>query len=919
MDDALMEPRFHGQRGKTQNIYLNEKPLVFGKSFSGEGKVTLESIYPSKKHRESYSLSSEEELSPERTRISKTSPSNMVNKPVAITQDADDPVESVALWRQPFKLESQEPRQPSPELRKEQTTDVKAKDSFGKTYLENPPTSKIAFGENGKEAEYKSIVLQNRYDAKRKPLGLTANLVQNVLEPSKTSGQPDYLLHKNKDRKDLPRSSHFNVMSLKDRMNEMPREQMSNPSQFQSVKHFWNVEEKNLPRETTVTSPDKILMHVSSRNKPTRPDIRRSSEMPTDKVLLPNTSDNLSEEEQTSQKVASWLAQTPTVYVDNQMDQNEDQLSSGKEILEQGQKSAIPKKSDDFTNARQKLREEALEAPKITETEKSKTDEIQMMSQGEPDLGYHKQTTITFSPISQNYKERQAPTTDLKMTDRGFYSRVIQMSNKPSPAKETLHVEPKNEPYDEISPRESRIGFEMLNNGISDKEVRKEPSLPKEESEAEEIIEKSAVPRSRDQQDFIFALKKLEIEASKQPFLDFEVKDQGEIPKEEITQNTVTPVKSSIKIGFKHFSSASDTNELEMPTDQAEEIIEKSAVPKSRDQQDFILALKKLEIEASKKPLPDFETDYQDGLPKEEISQNTVTPVKSSFKSGFEHSSSANNAFETPTDHSVKFQPQRSYASNKESGTEVPSDMEEMIEKSTVPSKKDNEDLSIALRKLELEAIEQESDEYAGINQGVEFEKPESQLALQTNSKDDSDINYPYLSNDGKSVDDLEQPPKVSSYGLKYPSRLDTFDGQGKLSVSEEPIEKKSVESQESSVDFHNRLMQLEEQAKIPEVSEDLLVNDTVKVSQFPNREVVVSKKVYSSIESMPSIEHFSESGKAKEVDSSWNRPKDIHDPKSHDYSHYEELANYPHSPDPSGSYTGNGNLPCENFLFYLF
>ncbi|XP_077341053.1 synaptotagmin-like protein 2 [Lithobates pipiens] len=907
MDDALMEPRFHGQRGKTQNIYLNEKPLEFGKSFSGGGKVTFESSYPSKKHKESYSLSSEEDLTPERDRTSKSSPSNVVNKPVAIAQDGDDPVESVALWRQPFKLENQEPRRPSPELTKEQKTDIKAKDSFGKTYSENLPTSKTASGENGKETEYKSIVLQNRYDAERKPLGLTANLVQNMSQPSKTSGELDSLLHKNEGRKDLARSLHFNVMSLKDRMNEMPREQMSNPSQFQSLKHFWNVEEKNLPGETTVTSPDKILMHVSSRNKPTRSDIRRrSSEIPADKVLLPNAPDNLSEEEQTSQKVASWLAQTPTVYVDGQMDQNEDQLSSGKDNVEHAQKSAIPKRSD-FTNAL-KRREESLEAPKITE--KSKTNEIQIMSQGEPDLGYHKQTTITFSPISQNYIERSAPTTDLKMTDRGFYGRVVQMSNKLSPAKETLSVEPKHEPYDEImdktlapekSPRESRIGFETLN-GISDEEL----SLPKEESETEEIIEKSAAPRSREQQDFIFALKKLEIEASKQPPLpdfevkdqgeipkeeitqnavtpvkssfkmgfeqfsppnatneletytdqaeeiieksavpksrdqqdfifalkkleieaskqpplpDFEVKDQGEIPKEEMTQNTVTPVKSSFKMGFEQFSPPSATNELETSTDQAEEIIEKSAVPKSRDQQDFIFALKKLEIEASKPPLPDFEVAYQDGLPKEEIKQNTVTPVKSSFKIDFDRSSSANdNVFEKPTDRSVKFQPQRSYASIKESGTEVPSYMEETIEKSTVPSKKDNEDLSIALRKLELEAIEHQSDEeyVAGINQGI------------------------------------------------------------------------------------------------PEDPDDLLVDDTVKVSQFPNREVVISKKVYSSIESMPSIENFSESGKAKEVDSSWNTPKGVLDPKSHDYSYYEELAYYPHSPEPSGSYTGNGNLPYK-------
>lgn len=489
----------------------------------------------------------------------------------------------------------------------------------------------------------------------------------------------------------MTRSAYFNVMSLKDRVNEMPKEQMSNPSHFQSLKHFWNAEEKNLPGESTVTSPDKILMHVSSRNKPTRSDIRqRSSEIPADEVILPNTLDNLSEEEQTSQKVASWLAQTPTV-ADGQMDQNEDQFSSDKEILESVQKSAKPKKTE-FTDPLQKLRE----APK--RTEKYKAEDIQMVSQGEPDSVYHKQTTITFSPISQNYIEKRAPTTDLKMTDRGFYDRVIQMSNKPSPAKMSS-IEPKNEPYDanmdktlvpETSPRESRIGLEMLNNDIPDEEMQQEESsLPNEESEAEELIEKSAVPKSRDEQDFIFALKKLEIEASRQPVLpDFEVKDQGEIPKEKITQNMVTPVKSS-NIGFKQFSSANDAYELETPTEQAEQIIEKSAVPKSRDQQDFTLALKKLELEASTKPpLLGYEVEYPDGLPKEEITQNTVAPVKSSFKIGFEHFSSASdtNELETPTDQA-----------------------EEIIEKSAVPKSRDQQDFSLALKKLEMEASKKTS------------------------------------------------------------------------------------------------------------------------------------------------------------------------------------------------------------------
>ncbi|XP_072258291.1 synaptotagmin-like protein 2 isoform X2 [Pyxicephalus adspersus] len=801
LDDALMEPRFHGQRGKTQNIYQNEKLVEFGKSFGGEGKMAYESSYSSKSPKENNRFSGEERLTPERARNTETAYSN------------DDPVESVAYWRRPFMLENQEPRRLSSDSAKEQKTSilqeypgvyVKAEDIFSKTHPENQP-SKTTPGKYSKETKYKSVFLQNRHDAEPRPVGLT--VAQNVAEPFKPSGHLDKsLLYEENERKDMPRSAHFKVMSLKDRMNEMPREQMSNPSQFQSLKHFWNVEEKNVPRGTAVTSPDKILMQISSRNNTTRSDPKqRSPGIPADEVLIPNTMDSLSEEEQTSQKVASWLAQTPTVY--GQIDQNEDPFT-GEEIVEHVQKTKIHKKPDaDFANALEKLREEALEIPKTTET------------------------AITISPISKNLLETNVPAKDLQTTDRGFYTRVIQISNKESPTIESLEVEPKSKPIEAnvnktIDPEKSfsefPIHFEKLNSG-----------------------------------------KKVQ------------------------TESTTLP---NVKSGSV-----------------AEEVIEKSSVPKSQDQQDFISALKRLEIEASK-PLVLPDVDYEDEQSEQEISQNIVSPVKS-FKNRFEHfgSDSDGNDFETPSkDHSVEYQPQYSYVPNKEPVTESTNQLEETIEKSTVPNRKDNEDLHVALRKLELEAIEHPSDdefvvgvnqevkfakpEQVGINQEVKFEKPES---LSDLSEDHSDIN----------------PSRRSETG-----QTDTFEEQEKLPVAEETISATKVESQESSADFHNRLMRLEEQAMIPEEPEDLLLDDTVKVSQVPNREVVISKKVFSSAESMPTlVENSSESGKTKEVDLPRSQPKDLNDLRSHDSSHYEELAKYSHSPQTSGSYyTGNGDMLYE-------
>ncbi|XP_063806719.1 synaptotagmin-like protein 2 [Pseudophryne corroboree] len=962
MEDAQTEPRFLGQEGKTPNMHQSEKPLVFGQSYGGGGKISFEPRYPTRIPKESYNFTREQVLAPERAAHVESPYYDLENKTMTMPQYDDDYTMSVATWKRPVILENKESlRKPTTDDTEQQKpftrtvqnvpkVDFKEADRLSNTYPENEVHSKYFPGEYKREAKYESLFHRNTHNVNDRPAGPTLT------------------------------SANFKVMSLKERMNELPKQQMSDPAQFQSLKHFWNVEEKNSQRADVGTSPNKLPTDILSRNKPTRADLkqRNSKEMPADDLILPNTFDILSDEEQNSQKVASWLAQTPTVYGVDQVDHRKEQFDPS-EVTENIQISSANKKNnaEDFTSSLQKLQMEALESPRITEPEKLQTQEI--------------------SAASPNSMENTSAAANIKSTDRSFYDQVLKRSNEPSTFKETKPIvwdiptmhnvqsehnagEPVEETVNKtVAPAKEEsafsIGFEKLQTEYSkphEEHQTDEPNLSIEDlfeedaNEPEEVIKKSTTPKSRDQQDFIFSLNKLEMEASKPPLLATE--NKGDLPNEEITLNTVSPVKSSYKIGFEHISPNENNGQYKSPIEhsltyetpryypldqdhsaevankdeetvekttvpnvesdlhsalkklQAEyvkphkehqtdesnlpikdiseeyanesnEVIKKSTVPKSQDQQDFIFSLNKLEMEASKPPL--LPTENQNDLPDEDITMNTVSPVKSSYKIGFEHIS--------------------------------PNEAEETVGKTTMPNVES--DLSSALKKLELEAqsinenVDQDHEE-PNINSTSQTNKSavhgiyiNSSIALSPTEEEQPDLQLPYSSRAGRSVASVEEPPIEGFYEAKPIFQIElpkyTVNTQENLPVKEEEaIERTVVKTQENS-DFPNQLMRLQDEAAtVSEEPEDPSVGDTVIVSQFPNRKII-SKTVFPSIESLPrySFDTYDaeETNKVPSNDPSpWRNPKDPNEQKSPVYSRLEELAKHPRPADKSGSYQGS-------------
>ncbi|XP_075054762.1 synaptotagmin-like protein 2 isoform X2 [Mixophyes fleayi] len=903
MDDALTEPRFLGHGVKNQNTYHREKPLVFGKSYGGGGKMSFEPRSPTRKPEESYIFPREQVLAPERAAKIESPYHDLEDEPMTTPQRDDNGLESVAAWRRPFK----EPLKPRSiditELPKTTTrtmqivpkVDFKDEDTLANTYPENWPNSKYSPGVNKGETKYESAYARNTRNVKDRPVTSPFPVAQNM-SPTYTPGSVqthEILLRENKGRADLPKSANFKVMSLKERINEMPWQQMSNPSQFQNLKHFWNVEEKNQPVDEVDTPPNKILTDVLNRNKPTRADLkqRNSKEIPADDLILPDTLESLSEEEQTSQKVASWLAQTPTVYGDEQMDRSQEQLYPRGEVIENVKKSSANKKlnAEDFTSALQKLREEASEALDDTETEKLRTEKIKNLPREEPD---HTTKTTTISAVSLNSMEKMLPAAGIKTTNRGFYEQVINRSQTSYPAKETNTVA-WNLPTMHSSTSERNAG-ELV----------------------EERVQKTVAP-AKEESAFKIGFEKLQAEYESLPAKPHEYyqTEESNLPNEELSEEEA----------------------YELP----EEVLEKSTVPKSRDQQDFISSLKKLEIEASTPPLllTDVTENQVDPL-EEEMTRNTVSPVKSSNKIGFGQIISTDDSgqLESPIEHSLAYQAQRYYSPNNEHSVKVANEFEETVEKTTVTNTKAENELCSALKKLELEALSMDEN-VSNVEQEICLEKPKINSSLQSKrsivqtidinpskflshtEEEQSDLQFPYSSRGGRFVEEVEEPPKEDSYmfkpilnreQLKY-----TFNGQENLPVDEnETIERTIVETQENSADFNNRLLRLQEEAEpIYEEPEDLSISDTVRVSPLPNRKVI-SKKVFPTIESITtSIDDTNDGEEMNEVlsdePSPWSKPKDTNEQSSSVYSRLDELEKPPlySSSDQSGFYKETRNV----------
>ncbi|XP_073517899.1 synaptotagmin-like protein 2 isoform X3 [Phyllobates terribilis] len=815
--DFEMEPRFLGQRGKIENAYQIEKTLEFGKSFGGDGKINFGARYTSIQPGKVYGSTNEDFLAPERS------------KQVQSSYEEPKPSDYVPKWRRPLSLDNEDSlAQPTVQ----EFLDFGDEDTYVKPYSENRTDYKYSPVESNKDTQYRSIFLRNTPDVEiiqSSNFPVSQNL-PSYSRPVREGFQThEHFLDDNRER-DLPKSANFKVMSMKDRIHDTSREQMSNPSQFQNLKHFWNVEDKIQSKGDVDTTPNRILTDVLKRNKPTRADLkqRNSKEIPTDDLSLPNSFDSsLSEEEQTSHKVASWLAHTPTVYGAEQVDANEDLVHPQEEVMENINKTLVDRnyQTKDFSSALQKLTEEALEAPKISETEHLRSEDILNSPFKKPYLldERKKMTTILVNPT-----EKTRPTS-------GFYDRVVQVSSKQFPEQET------------------KIAADIP--AVTLKQYPKE---------IEESVERSVAP-AKTENELKIAFQKLRDEYESNESDDEPQVEESNLPNEE--QQLV----------------------------ETTEVIERSSFPKGNDHQEFISALNRLEIEASTPPV----LEDEDEQPESVSTLNTASPIKSSFKIGFEHlMPTEHDTLETPQKNNVAYTVQ-SYPPYFEDRNQF----EEVVEKTTTPSRKDEDDLRASLKKLEQEAAL--IDPSGELEDSYENTQPLQSTGNITTvdsftipSFDAQNMPSPSHSVENKSnLDDLyanrtKKSTKniVDTYMIKAKEKP-KYTFQEKLPVEEEPLQKTIVTTEESSADYRNRIMRLEEEAaaSVPEEPEDQSEGETFQFSPAPMKDVFISKKVFSSNESMPT-----------EL------------PQPQPYA-YDEMANSPQSPsDQIGSFTGS----AENVLY---
>ncbi|CAJ0944675.1 unnamed protein product [Ranitomeya imitator] len=816
--DFEMEPRFLGQRGKIENAYQIEKTLEFGKSYGGDGKINFGDRYTSIQPGKVFGSTNEDFLAPERSRQVQSS-----------YHDEPKPSDYVPKWRRPLSLD-EEDSLAQPTVHK--SPDFGDADTFVKPYSENRTDYKYSPVESNKDSQYRSIFLRNTPDIeiiKSSNSPVSQNLHSSPRLVSEGFHTHDIFLHDNRERRDLPKSANFKVMSMKERIHDTPREQMSNPSQFQNLKHFWNVEDKNQSKGDVDTSSNRILTDVLKRNKPTRADLRQrnSKEIPTDDLSLPNSFDSsLSEEEQTSHKVASWLAHTPPVYGAEQVDASEELVHPREEFMEDINKTLVDRnyQTKDFSSALQKLTEDALEAPNISKSEHQRSEEILNSPFKKPYLLDERKKMTT---ILVNSAEKTHPTS-------GFYDRVVQVSSKQSPEKET------------------KIAVDIP--AVTWKQYPKE--------KIEESVERSVAP-TKTENELKIVFQKLTG--------DYESNESNNEPQVE---------------------ESSRPNEDQQLV-ETKEVIERSSIPKGNDHQEFRSALNRLEIEASTPPA--IEEEYEQ--PEKVLTLNTGSPVKSSFKIGFEHM--------MPTEHDTLETPQKNNIAY--SVQSYPPYFDEVVEKTTAPSRKDEDDLRASLKKLEQEAAL--PDPSGALEDSYENTQPLKSTGNITTvhsftipSFDAQKMPSPSRSLEDKSnLDDLyanRTKKSTENVVIAYVDKAKEktkYTFQEKLPVEEEPLQKTIVTTEESRADYRNRIMRLEEEAaaSVPAEPEDLSEGETFHVSPAPMKDVFISKKVFSNNESMPT-----------EL------------PLPQPYA-YDKMANSPQSPsDQTGSFTGSAeNIRSQTLL----
>ncbi|KAM4702290.1 synaptotagmin-like protein 2 isoform 2-T2 [Discoglossus pictus] len=956
MEDVHMESRVFGQELKKRNIVKSGQPLEFGKSYSGGGKITYDTSSLDHKPQRRNIVSTERPYTGSNG-TGQVSGYDYGDNTLSGMEHEDsyiDPVHSVLVHQvsedlhskstrnQPYVFDKNESwTQPSTELFKEPKNYTGAPQKFnrisldsseGLTFLEDQVGS-LEYLQRGPKMEstYKSITAKDIQGADEyKPSGLTTNLSSPKLEkPDVVSDTRESLnavfLSQLKSKNDLPQSVNFKVMSLKDRINESPTEKNLNPSQFQNLKSYWNLDEKNKPRDPEV-SPNKILSGILNRSRSINSETpQRNSaditieapkvtEVSTSKVLTdflsrtrpmksglqqrssidpskdPEISTNqiLSnsyEEDQTSQKVASWLAQTPTNYYEEQMYPSEEHFYPKDEVKENVKKFVAPDKSnvDEFYSALEKLREEASTGDNTEMENQEPTEDI--MTLPKPQVGVY---TSTRMRSSDNLSEE----------DQTSQKVATWLAHSPS-----------NFDEEETHPREEHI-------------------YPSEE--IVENVQKSLAPQRSNDDEFSRALEKLKEEASLTPKItEMEKVDNYEkmktFPKEETAFNNINSVKVT-------------TTEAISPT-TLNPIVKKPGASevKSSDRSFFQRVMEISQNSSVNEPVKTFTPSEQqiegkrdrlhsrtDGnlelkyAQEEEVIQNILAPANTAndaFKIGMEklvkeHESIGKEDNEL-YENSLKEQPNK-YQVQKSKAPKNVMQEEEIIEKTTLPTKNDLDDFTSALKKLEIEA----SKPSPILESRIPDSKESSDIEDNLSNEDQADLNAQPNRVPSPSEEETETPNNSLYMDMKMlPDLKYSFNVKETYPVEEETIENTVAKTRQNNDEFQRRLNQLEEKGNKAQNTEDVNLSnsdseekvkgDKIKVSQIPYRDVLISKTVYSNIESKPSIED--ETYKAEDK----NEQKDIASPterRPEDLYRASRLKSTPINAGYglSGSYTRN-------------
>ncbi|XP_053564626.1 synaptotagmin-like protein 2 isoform X3 [Bombina bombina] len=863
-EDTEMEPLVFGQEGKDKNIATGGQPLEFGKSFGGSGKIHFNAIYQDQEFQTAEDVSQIRPAYPESYHtLGKDSedkpPSDgeqgYVDSTGYVPDNQSDEEQYINMaWRKPHILEKNIfKRKSSENITKDQRMLAPKPKEF-QSVRQNSNVEQSIFVNHGQDglkgtieysprerkiqSPYNSLDIKSVHQAEEnKPVDLsTALFSRNVARPNLSSDGRDNVSTAYLKKEESPSSYNFKIMSLKDRINSGPSEQIFNPSQFHNLKSFWNVEEKKKPEEES-TIEIVTGVHKKLRSGKSGIQQRNSTENDSDPLKLSSSFDSLSEEEQTSQKVASWLAQTPSAHDEQQTYATEEQLYPEEEIDENVTKSIATQKSNvgEFSRALEKLREEALLVPNVTEPKiVDINQDIKILPQEHPDVHNVKSVKIRNSETSAlaNMNTVEQADNKVKSSDR-FFERVMNISHGRS-LNETpsTFTEPDDQPRNSIQVLDWK---DQAKYDVPTVQFRHDDNADivnsEQEYACEQPIEKECAPTNNANIAFKFGIDKL--------MKEYESTEPIDQPRSSIQ---VLDWKDQAKFDVPTVHIRHDANVDMVNSEQeyaCEEPIEKECAPTNNANIAFKFGIDKL--------MKEYES-----VKMEDNSMYKTSPE------------------EQPKEYQTK-------ESNSHENNMIE---EEVIEKTVVPAKKELCEFITALSKLEIEASQPTHipEDSTSIEQGLPFENTRKEpnfLVEPSIIRDNDSKSYQMISHKDKTelnVRALIKSASNSSLEIETPDgeyklikrKSSNEDGIGfvdtkAISPVQEAIEKSVGETREEKYS----LIQLQEEI-LPNYNKSLTTEDAeeledqekdgnVNVYNIPYSRMHIFKKIYSDIDEQPS------------------------------------------------------------------